>query len=356
MNTITRRGLRTASLYQRLDPTLCHLSKPQSILSNSSRPITHSRRHASYKSSKPTKLSSPSTPSTPQTQANSKLLPINGPLSTLPAPLTLPTRSPDQSLPAHLFALGKSYLSFYKTGVKNIYANHRACKPLYALLAAKHASSIPAAVRAHALSRSDFQLLCREKHDLRRVPLFALVLLVCGEFTPLVVLAITGIVPWTCRIPKQIDSDRQKLEERRRTSFRNLTHRMPVEKRGEAVTMNRMQLLHISWSLGLSSSAWDFLGGKLPGLPTGVLRRKWVRRREYLDTDDMLLRRGGRAALKELSVEELRMACVDRGVDVLGRPEEDLRRDLEAWLKCAERLSMERLVLTRPSVWPKYNK
>lgn len=173
--------------------------------------------------------------------------------------------------------------------------------------------------------------------------MFALVLLVCGEFTPLVVIALTSIVPWTCRIPKQIQSDRAKLEERRRISFRNLTAKFP--EKGGIEALNRMQLLHISWSLGLSSSAWDYLGGQLPGLPTGVLRRKVKRRVEYLEMDDRLIGRAG--GVKDMDVEEVRMALVERGLDVLGRQEKGLKGDLNAWLKSREKVSVERLLLTR---------
>ncbi|KAH7382865.1 hypothetical protein BKA64DRAFT_697454 [Cadophora sp. MPI-SDFR-AT-0126] len=273
---------------------------------------------------------------------------INGPLTTLPAPLQTPTRQPSQSLPGYLFALGKSYVAFYKTGIKNIYTNYKASQPLQSTIDKKHSSSLSAAVKAGALDRSDFQLLARNWHDVKRVPMFALVLLICGEFTPLVVIALTSIVPWTCRIPKQIQSDRAKLEERRRISFRNLTTKMP--EKGGVEALNRMQLLHISWSLGLSSSAWDYLGGQLPGLPTSVLRRKVQRRVEYLEMDDKLIERAG--DVKDMDVEEVKMALVERGVDVLGKEAKGLKGELGAWLKSREKASVERLLLTRPSAWP----
>lgn len=173
--------------------------------------------------------------------------------------------------------------------------------------------------------------------------MFGLVLLVCGEFTPLVVIMLTSIVPWTCRIPKQIMSDREKLEVRRRISFRNLTAKLPEEKGTEG--LNRMQLLHISWSLGLSSSTWDYLGGQLPGLPTEILRSKVQKRVRYLEMDDSLIYKYG--GVKDMDVEEVRMALVERGVDVLGREEKALRGDLNAWLKSREKVSVERLLLTR---------
>jgi hypothetical protein len=107
----------------------------------------------------------------------------------------------------------------------------------------------------------------------------------------------------------------------------------------------RMQVLHISWSLGLSSSMWDYLGGQLPGLPTFMLRKKVARRVRYLEMDDKLL---GKGRIGELEIEELRMACVERGIDVVNREEKSMRADLEAWLKSREgSAGIERLLLTR---------
>jgi hypothetical protein len=45
--------------------------------------------------------------------------------------------------------------------------------------------------------------------------------------------------------------------------------------------------------------------------------------------------------------EECRMACVERGIDVLGRSDKQVRADLEAWLKSSQMVSVERLLLTR---------
>ena len=193
MTTITFRGLRTASLFQHHASPHAHtvLFRPASSL-----------RFAS--------TSATTTTTSPPSQNGSK---VNGPISTLPAPLTIPTQLPGQSyFPSYLFSLGKAYIGFYKTGVKNIYYNFQAARPIQTLIDKKYNFSLSSAVSANALTRSELQLLVRNWHDMKRVPAFALVLIICGEFTPLVVIALTGIVPWTCRIPKQIDSDRRKLE------------------------------------------------------------------------------------------------------------------------------------------------
>lgn len=171
-----------------------------------------------------------------------------------------------------------------------------------------------------------------------------LVFFICGEFTPLVVIALTSIVPYTCRIPKQIENDRKTLEKRRDISFRNLTTALPGNAAG-AHDLERMQLLHISWSLGLSSSVWDWLGGRLPGLPTSILRRKVRKRVQYLEWDDKLIIKGG--GVEGMSLEEVKMALIERGVDVLGKSESRLRSALKAWLRARDQASILRLLLTR---------
>jgi len=187
---------------------------------------------------------------------------------------------------------------------------------------------------------------------MKRVPIFALVFICCGEFTPLVVIMLSSVVPWTCRIPRQIRADREKLEKRRSISFRNLTSEFIKQDAGEKTVenMGRMELLHICWSLGLTSSLWDWLGGQLPGLWTWELRRRVSNYVQYLRIDDELMKRAGRTlAMHDLEIE---LACVERGIDVMGRNEHSIEEELKAWLYCAEKVGIEHLLLTRPSVWP----
>lgn len=72
----------------------------------------------------------------------------------------------------------------------------------------------------------------------------------------------------------------------------------------------------------------------------------------YLEMDDKLLGSGERVG--ELEDEEVRVACVERGVNVLDRPIGRVREDLRAWLgsRAREGKDVITLLLTRPSVWP----
>ena len=357
MSTTIPRALRTASLqHPRRIHSQFHV-QPNTSLQTLKLSQQSLLRYASTSTTSSTSTSSTTTTTTTTTSPpppEKPRHPINGPLSTLPAPLDVPSQLPSEKLfPTYALRVGKAYLSFYKTGVKNIYTNFLLARPLQDKIDKAHSFSLPAAVRAGSLTRQQFQLLTRDWHDIKRVPIFGLLFIICGEFTPLVVVALSSVVPWTCRIPTQIAADRAKLEKRRGVSFRNLVDKLPEEKGIQ--TLSRPQLLHISWSLGLSSSMWDYLGGQYPGLPDFILRRKVRRTIEYIEMDDSLILAAGGAKdtkvpndlIKEMDTEEVRMALVERGVDIQGRDEKILREHLMAWLKSRESAPVERLLLTR---------
>jgi hypothetical protein len=58
------------------------------------------------------------------------------------------------------------------------------------------------------ITRKDYLIALRTRHDLGKLVPFSIVFAICGEFTPLVILAIgSAAVPYTCRIPKQEQGD-----------------------------------------------------------------------------------------------------------------------------------------------------
>lgn len=67
--------------------------------------------------------------------------------------------------------------------------------------------------------------------------------------------------------------------------------------------------------------------------------------------DDSLIKASG-LPLSSMDIEEVRMALVERGVDILGKNETWLRGHLGAWMKCREKSAVEALLLTRPAAWP----
>jgi len=187
----------------------------------------------------------------------------NPPASTRPPPLDLPTKGPDTSQFTYLFSTGKAYLSFYKAGLKAIITNTKmvygsAPPPPPPPQENKDGSS-SSTTTAPAVplqlpekgTRAELVLHHRWRHDIRRLPLFALMLLICGEFTPFVVLVFPSVVPYTCRIPSQVTKLR-KNQERRRTISRSSTTRPSwTLKRGAATpwpTQPPSGTLRVPWA------------------------------------------------------------------------------------------------------------
>ncbi|KAI1821635.1 hypothetical protein F4861DRAFT_518186 [Xylaria intraflava] len=223
---------------------------------------------------------------------------LNPPASTRPPALDLPVRDANTGRLIHLFRLGRAYTTFYKTGLSAVLTNRR-------LLAASTTTS------PH--SRATLHLQARVRHDSARLPLFGLLALICGEFTPLIVLVFPQLTPYTCRIPAQTAVIRRGSEARRHASFRALAYRA-----GSADG-------HICRSLGLGSTLWDKAGYDVPfarGRADAAVR--------FLVRDDALLRSGGGVPL--LVDEEVVIACEARGIDTLGKDTAWLRGRLQAWV------------------------
>ncbi|MCJ1320670.1 hypothetical protein MMC15_006010 [Xylographa vitiligo] len=271
---------------------------------------------------------------------------LNPPSSTLPPPLVLPVRSDSQSAPGYYFSLGRAYLSFYKTGAKAVYSNWQTARSIRSRLPGN--TSPEQALQQGTLSRGEWLLIRRSNQDIKKVPLFALVFMICGEFTPLVVIFMSGVVPRTCKVPKQVLRDREKAEERRRSSFREGTVTSTDRGIVDVETLPPHQLSHVGRSLGLYSSLFDRLG---VGLPTSLLRRRIQQWNDYIAVDDAAIEQYG--GVEQMEIEEVRIALEERGVDILGRGNAQLQRNLQAWLRERKRVGAVRMVLVRPGVWEK---
>jgi len=296
---------------------------------------------------------------------------VNAPISTLPAPISVPSRRRDQSYASFLWSAGKTYLGFYKTGIKNIFVNRRLAATLRHRLNSTQTPQLPPSPNGnhnsletsssnpygrYVLSRAEFQVLRRSRHDMIRVPIFGLLFLILGEWLPLVAILFTPVLPYTCRIPSQIDGERRVLERRRKRSFRGEIDgraATPLAGDGKGVVatvdeLSKAQLMHISRSLGLHIRLWDVSKGFLPLAAT--LKPRVKRALAYLRQDDALLIRDG--GTHGLTDEEIRIACEERGIDVLGRDVIGLRQTLQRWLKSREaQTSPLPKLLSRPSSW-----
>ncbi|PWY67554.1 hypothetical protein BO70DRAFT_366291 [Aspergillus heteromorphus CBS 117.55] len=326
--------------------------------------------HSSKSHTRPSSSTQPSTTSSTSTTSTSSLAhDINPPPSTRPADLNLPATLPKDAPPAsklkRYIAVGRAYLTFYKTGLKNVYHNYRAALPLRRSLglpvylpsspppAARHAAAFRKSLLSSDLSRSQFQLLRRSAYDVRRMIPFALILIVCGEMTPLAVLALgNAVTPLTCRVPRQLEKERIKRSVRKRDALVPVgsVTAPTVGSDAEMSALRRMAdpewirdaddhaVLRACAALGLAKTHTR------PTWWVGLIYRPRLNRyAEYLDLDDGLIRSCGGVSRMEAS--EVRMAVEERGrvgVGLTGgedgwEVEREERRWLEKWLAARER-------------------
>lgn len=263
---------------------------------------------------------------------------LNPPPTTRPPPLSLPIRGHEPAYKFY-FRTGRAYLSFYKAGLKGIWTNYKLVGTLKPEgIYSGSAAEIREALKEGKLSRANYQLLRRFRSDVSKLPLFALLFMVCGEFTPLVAVFMTGLVPRTLLIPKQVQKLREVAQERKsksRDRFRDLqyVHRW-AEAQGDpdAISPSPIEwntFRHIACSQGLYSRYWETI---LPErFSSKMIQRRAMKRAWEVRADDMAILRDGGVGLME--AEEVIMACDERGLDVLGKSEQQMRKALEGWIK-----------------------
>ncbi|KAL3458521.1 hypothetical protein BJX64DRAFT_223518 [Aspergillus heterothallicus] len=343
----------------------------------------HGKSHARPSSSaQPTeKRTVPSTTSTSSIPLTDD---INPPPSTRPADLDLPDSLPPTA-PAtdkvkRYFSIGRAYLSFYKTGLKNVYHNYRASLPIRRSLGIPaNLPTAPAAAAFYGMinnnnnnkpkkakegetgknalarlktSRSTFQLLHRAAYDVRRMIPFTLILIICGELTPLLVLAFgNAVTPYTCRVPRQIEKYRAQRLSRKTAALSaraaEVEGSVTAPQAGSEEEMqviskfvdaewvekaSDVEILRACAVLGLAKTH------QRPGFLVGMVYRRRLRKFvEYLGLDDELMRNCG--GVKALEAVEVRVAVEERAGYGVADGEEGWqaervqRRWLEKWLK-----------------------
>ncbi|OJJ43371.1 hypothetical protein ASPZODRAFT_29571, partial [Penicilliopsis zonata CBS 506.65] len=301
-----------------------------------------------------------SSPSSSSSSSSFSVSNVNPPSSTLPAELALPEPVASSAPPAdklkRYVALGRAYYTFYKTGLKNVYQNYRASLPQRRSLGlpvfpptSPHSS--PESVK---ISRADFQLVRRAAHDMRRMIPFTLVLIVCGEFTPLIVLALgDAITPFTCRIPRQVAKTTRQRGERKRAALADHQARTagsvtpPGPGSEQELDLLARRFVDEAWIAAASgpevlcaASVFGLVGSHRSSSfsPSQLFVRHRLRRyAQYLALDDRLIRQAG--GVEGMTAQEVRIAVEERGgVGVAAEAEGALaereeRRWLERWLK-----------------------
>ncbi|KAJ5288502.1 hypothetical protein N7478_001532 [Penicillium angulare] len=344
---VLRFSLKSQKHHLILNPSIQLFSTSAALKSNrppSQSPTNTKKDHGQSKTTTPTVTGTATKVDTPGPHE------INAPTSTFPADLArpppLPPSTPTLSKLTHYLAIGKAFLAFYKTGLKNSFYNYRAALPLRKELGLpSYIPSSPSTIADKHIGRGQFQLVRRSARDVRRLIPFFMVLIVCGEFTPLLI-PIFGstITPATCRIPSQVHDERNAASKRKTLALQAL---------GTSVQGNELETLlrisHPDWVraadskgvlsacavLGLVKRHDRFAGALLTG---PVYRPRLNRYLEYLAVDDALIRNGG--GVKELSPNEVMFALDERGASdvAVGYPSESkadvARREwLMRWLE-----------------------
>jgi hypothetical protein len=190
---------------------------------------------------------------------------------------------------------------------------------------------------------------------------FTLILIICGEFTPLIVPIFgSAITPATCRVPSQITKEREAGSKRKYLALTAHANAQAAQQAGTmpttvqigseqemallatrfanaefARTADTSGVLAASAVFGIVKSHQPRFGGVLMGAVYRPRLRKYLR---YLEIDDGMIRDGG--GVRRLSVEEVRFALEERGLGDVGsilrkgRKVEDVERGaLEMWLE-----------------------
>lgn len=270
---------------------------------------------------------------------------LNPPPFTHAPELDIPTRKADQSFISYIWKAGRSYLTFYKSGVSNVRQTSKLARSLREK-AAKQGKE-----QSDVLTRAEWQIVQRSRKDMLRLPAFGLIFLVFGEWTPLLVMYITPLIPEPCRIPSQVSRDLAKTEHirhQRQDLASRLAMRMMAQDRrvpgkadhaegsgiakAEAIrNTNALQLTHFellleSARLNCHSRIWDWA---MLTPPKFWLMRNVRKKYEYMRTDDRLIERDG--GFQAMDKREAERAAIERGFDVVGKREEEVRRSLAMW-------------------------
>ncbi|KAF1838018.1 hypothetical protein BDW02DRAFT_565526 [Decorospora gaudefroyi] len=275
---------------------------------------------------------------------------LNPPPFTYAPEITVPARKTGQGLFSWLWNAGRAYVGFYKQGITHVRQTLKLAKALR-----QKAAKTPDTDISQVLTRAEWQIVTRSRIDALRLPAFATLVLLLGEWLPLVVVYITPLIPEACRIPQQVQRTLRKLEDKRQDRMRrvrldarrlmskdaqpagapipDLTSSENVRSpRPTGLDWRQMTLYQLS-ILSAQCNCYPAVFDWLPFTPPKwLLQRNFRKKMEYLRTDDGLIERDGGWA--GLGRQELERACVERGVRVLGKKEHELRGALaKFWAK-----------------------
>ena len=257
---------------------------------------------------------------------------VNPPASCRPPLLQLPHRDPIAPFYKRYFKVGRAYLAFYKAGFKQILENVKIARKLPFTLF----QAVQESLREGRITRGQYHLLIRTRSDISRLPVFALVFLVCGEFTPLLVPFLSSAVPKTLWLPSQWENARRKAEARRRNHVRVRGERQVPDGESSSTqplpdnpSKPDLTLRESKYKRGIKLNAWprwwDLI--LIRWLPISMISKRIEGKSYDLLLDDFAIDRDG--GVNNMVDDEVKMALDARGQDVIGKDMVDLRRILQ---------------------------
>ncbi|KAJ1845708.1 hypothetical protein LPJ73_004763, partial [Coemansia sp. RSA 2703] len=278
-------------------------------------PVTHALRHYATQRRKKPVVTTPSPPPPVQQQQQQQ------PLSTRNDP-TLPGQT------LTFIQKIKGFVSFYKSGLKELISNLRA------------ASAIRTRIEnGQAITRDEYQIVRRSPSDKLRLIPFGFLVLVIPELIPLTIWLFPNMCPTTCRTFSQVVKMAKKQDEIRQNIHILALERIqllglsPEEFMRDAGIASLQQRNMDIFSLERASGSdlqmlCAFMGISVKGGARAEALRQHL---EYLRHDDQLLVRDKLVDL--LGLSELHRACQERGIPSAGYSEDHLRIALHSWMR-----------------------
>ncbi|KAF1988196.1 hypothetical protein K402DRAFT_373958 [Aulographum hederae CBS 113979] len=277
---------------------------------------------------------------------------VNPPAIARAPPLNVPPRQPGQAYWRYLFACGKAYVTFYKTGLKNIWVCYKAGRQIKRRIRSSRKGEES---QSAVLTRAEFQLLRRNRADVVRLPIFGLLFALFGEWLPVLVVFITPVIPPSVRFPAQVDRVLRRVERWRDESFRGkidsyVPSPQAVKEIDSVKKLDGKHILHMSRVLGLHGLVVDQLARAGWPAQVGSLLRGRVRRwTGYLKQDDDLIARDG--GWKQLNEDEAVLACRERGIDTLKYSPAQCKDRLGLWYEGKFEGKTLEMLMSRPTAW-----
>ena len=134
---------------------------------------------------------------------------------------------------------------------------------------------------------------------------------------------------------KDAEERRARIKQESTVFLAGPLRRIDIESMPEEWQRNAMK--SYAQSLGLYPAWWDRWTPTV--IPTSLVRRRVYRRLGDLEVDDLAIERDG--GVGKMGGEEVKIACEERGIDILGKEERKLRRNLEQWMESRRTLTEE---------------